>query len=245
MCNFNFKTLGKRTTIKFLAHFGYEFVRIKDRAETKSINVLPLIVQDYIKRKPSPGFFFVQIGANDGKRCDPVVPLVQAYADWQGLLVEPNPREFVALKNNYAARPGFAFECAAVMDFDGRTMLYSSEAGGEETILASTDKNVASIGLSKSSNALAQFEVEAVKLETLFARRHIENIDLFVTDTEGNDHGIMKQLLDGTKSRPAIIVFEHILMDKQQYAECCKLLAKNGYETLLVNNDTIATKTAA
>jgi FkbM family methyltransferase len=242
MNTFNPKTIAKRTIISFLAHYGYEFVRIKDRAETRAIDVLPLIVQDYIQHKTSPGFFFVQIGANDGKRCDPVVPLVEKFGNWKGVLVEPNPREFAALKRNYAARAGLEFECAAIMDFDGRATLYSSNAGGEETILASTDKNVASIGLSKSANTLGQFEVDAVRLETLFAKHHIENIDLFVTDTEGNDYGVMRQLLNGTKIRPGIIFFEHIIMDKLQYAECLRMLGQNGYETLLANNDTIATK---
>ena len=242
MCNFNIKTIGKKTTIKFLAHFGYEFVRIKDRAETKSINVLPLIVQDYIKRKTSPGFFFVQVGANDGLRYDPMMPLIKQYGDWKGVLIEPNPTEFSALKANYGSRPGLIFERAAIMDFDGRATLYCADGEGEETILGSMDKNVASIGLSKSQKALAQIEVEAVRLETLLAKHHIENIDMFVTDTEGNDYSIMRQLLNTAKIRPAIILFEHILMDKPQYAECCRLLAKNGYETLLVNNDTIATK---
>jgi hypothetical protein len=58
---------------------------------------------------------FVQIGANDGLRNDPVRPLI-VRDDWQGVLVEPLPTVFPLLKRNYAylRRPGLVFLNAAV-----------------------------------------------------------------------------------------------------------------------------------
>ncbi len=58
---------------------------------------------------------FIQIGANDGLRNDPLRPLI-VRDDWQGVFVEPLPTVFPLLKRNYAYlnRPGLIFVNAAV-----------------------------------------------------------------------------------------------------------------------------------
>lgn len=58
---------------------------------------------------------FVQIGANDGLRNDPLRPLI-VRDDWQGVLVEPLPTVFPLLQQNYAylRRAGLVFLNAAV-----------------------------------------------------------------------------------------------------------------------------------
>jgi FkbM family methyltransferase len=58
---------------------------------------------------------FIQIGANDGLRNDPLRPLI-VDADWQGVLIEPLPTVFPLLQRNYAHldRPHLVFLNAAV-----------------------------------------------------------------------------------------------------------------------------------
>src|SRR4051812_22410129 len=66
------------------------------------------------KRKVS----FVQIGAHDGKRWDLIHDFIKRDG-WSGLFVEPLPKYFAALQENYRGRPGLRFERAAIADEDG------------------------------------------------------------------------------------------------------------------------------
>jgi FkbM family methyltransferase len=70
---------------------------------------------------------FIQIGANDGLRNDPVRPLV-IRDDWQGVLVEPLPTVFPLLQRNYAylGREGLVFLNAAVAAGEGDSLEFWS-----------------------------------------------------------------------------------------------------------------------
>jgi len=62
---------------------------------------------------------FIQIGANDGLRNDPLRPFI-VRDDWQGVLIEPLPTVFPLLQQHYAylRRPGLVFVNAAVVAED-------------------------------------------------------------------------------------------------------------------------------
>jgi FkbM family methyltransferase len=232
--------ISKCQTIKLLAEFGLAYVRMRDAAKLKIINVLPLIVRDYIERKKPSGFFFVQIGANDGVRYDPLRPMIDK--SWRGLLVEPHPEMFEKLKSNYATHPDFLFECAAISDFDGESTLCCPVGTSNSTAASSMDGNAVSMKLCAGSD-VKRITVKAITLETLFATHQIKHVDLFLVDTEGFDCTILLQLLEKTDMRPPIIQFEHILMNQIEYGVCCDLLARAGYELLPVAGDTIAVLT--
>lgn len=72
---------------------------------------------------------FIQIGANDGLRNDPLRPLI-VRDDWQGVLVEPLPTVFPLLKKNYAhlKREGLVFLNAAVAAGDEESLDFWSFA---------------------------------------------------------------------------------------------------------------------
>jgi len=241
----NMKTFVKIQIIRFLAYFGYELVRVKDvlklNVSNKGlINVLPLIVDDYIKHGNRSDFVFMEAGANDGLRGDPVRPLVVRYGNWRGVVVEPNPALFDDLKNNYAGHSGVRFEDCAITDHDGEVVLYCPNDKGFHSVKSSLDPGNLQIGLCKSDLKSVATKVRASTLATLFAKHDIRQLDLFVTDTEGHDYCIVLQLINQTEVRPSIIQFEHALMNKVQYAHCCKLLLAAGYELLPVGQDTIA-----
>jgi hypothetical protein len=59
------------------------------------------------------GFFFVNIGANDGVASDPLPTLIRKYRA-RGLFVEPVPYVFERLRRNYSDMPDLIFENAAV-----------------------------------------------------------------------------------------------------------------------------------
>jgi FkbM family methyltransferase len=237
------KLFAERAWVKLLARFGHKMFNVKD--DSKTIDVLSLLVHDQVLSKTPPAIHFVQIGANDGMRDDPVRPLMNkslAWGDvrWSGILVEPNPNEFGLLKRNYAGHSGLEFEQAAVADSDGTTTLYCSDGGGEETVASSLDRGIAAASLSIYKSRMAAVQVPAMTLPTLFARHGVKQVDLFVTDTEGRDHRVVLQLLERTEIRPVIIQFEHALMSGKDYDACRLALRREEYALLQVRGDTLA-----
>lgn len=75
----------------------------------RTVRSLEESLAPYLRR----GFFFVNIGANDGVAGDPIYPFVRPYGA-HGLLVEPVPYVFEQLRRNYAGLPDMVFENLAV-----------------------------------------------------------------------------------------------------------------------------------
>lgn len=74
-----------------------------------------------------PDFFFVQIGANDGLRNDPIHHYVRKYG-WKGILVEPQSKVFSSLVKNYEGHSGLIFENVAIGEEDGEIELFTIDA---------------------------------------------------------------------------------------------------------------------
>ena len=70
-------------------------------------------VRKLVRARQSPGFFFVNIGANDGVENDPIHPFLEEYG-WAGVAVEPDPDVFATLQANYRKFPGVALERALI-----------------------------------------------------------------------------------------------------------------------------------
>ena len=231
----------KALVLKALNAFGYGVVRLQD-ASFNPIEVFPLIVRDYISRKPADDFFFVQIGANDGVKHDPIRNLVRE--NWRGVLVEPIPAQFSALKKNYAGQAGFLFENAAITEFDGTTTLFCSDGPERESVYASLHQRSVEIAQrkpeSQPGSKMETMEVKAMTLSTLFDKYKVQQMDLFQVDTEGHDFSIMMQLLNKTSMRPSIIQFEHSFLSKEEEYRLYSFLTKEGYKVLPVGIDTVA-----
>jgi FkbM family methyltransferase len=182
-----------------------------------------------------PDAFVVQIGANDGTAGD---PLVDAFSKtrWSGLLVEPVPHLYETLMERYRDRPGVRLERAAVSMRDGEAPLYrlrSVPGTMPEWFnqLATLNREV----LLKHRSSILEMEsllieerVPTVRLETLLARHGVSRIDLLVIDTEGHDWEILR-LLDFTRFRPVLLMFEHQHLSANDKAVAYALLETNGY----------------
>ena len=70
--------------------------------------------------KGKTGIKFIEIGANDGITWDPLFKFIKKYK-WEGILVEPHPRYFRELVENYTSIiPGkIHFENIAISDDNG------------------------------------------------------------------------------------------------------------------------------
>jgi len=179
-----------------------------------------------------PGFFVVQIGANDGVSYDSVRPYVLEYG-WRGVLVEPQPKPFARLLKNYEGVANVSFVNAAIATTRGKLPFFANE----DDLLGGFRQSVT------RRNALAgrvrQIEVDAITFDDLVEREQISRIDLLVIDTEGYDLQILKTI-DFGKIRPRVIRYEICNLTDGEFAESEALLARHGYRLLIMGIDAIA-----
>jgi FkbM family methyltransferase len=181
------------------------------------LNVFDLII-DYLAATGSLTFF-VQIGAHDGLTLDPLRKhLLKHHV--RGILVEPQPRQFEQLKQNYASEAQLEFVNAALTEQDGFFTLYStSDLSGKAMIKCES--------------------VPAISWRSLMSKYNVTRIDLLQVDTEGYDLEILKMVLGSGLAVPKIIQFEHIHLSDPHKVESVRLLSQHGYRLHSTSTDTL------
>jgi FkbM family methyltransferase len=207
-----------------------------------------------ISRKKE-GVFFVQIGAADGQRFDPIHYFVQRYG-WNGILCEPLADIFELLKSTYAGCDGLVFENVAITekeearsisriplketntaDIPGWAMGASSLVP-DKTLFA---REGSSPQVNAALRAVAVEEtIQCIRLQSLLDKHGIENIDVLQIDTEGYDAEIIRQL-DFSKYRPLLINMEWMWLSPAQKEEVSALLQSHGYQLHVCETDLLAT----
>jgi len=194
----------------------------------------------------SDKFFFVQIGANDGKTGDPLHKFVMKY-HWSGLLVEPVKEYYSMLQQTYAGNTNLVFENAAISEKNQQKTMYRIRNDVKHIPkglqgIASFDKSV----LLRHNFILPDFEsyiteekVDCVTLKELLKKHDVEKIDLLCLDTEGYEFKILKQL-DTVKVKPHIIFYEHKHLNDAERLECEQFLTGLGYAMMKKFDNTIA-----
>lgn len=247
-----------KKAIRQIAHsLGYEIVKSSELSQPvvyPLVDLLDLIVRFQLQQ--SSDFFFIQIGANDGKSSDPIYRLIKQH-HWRGILVEPQPQIFAQLQETYANEPQLIFENAVLSDRDGTAEFYS--VSDELFELPEMLKQIASLDRDRVLAALSYWEatenrpnlpqpietmlktsiLPALTISTLLQKHQVQNLDLLVLDTVGFDFEILK-MFPFEQIKPAIIHFEHSLMPLQTQAACLSYLAEQGYGLAKVAVDTIA-----
>lgn len=194
-------------------------------------------------------FFFVQIGAFDGRRYDPLFAWVQAYR-WRGLLIEPQPRYFSELVENYRGVDGLEFRRIAVGVRNETRPFYtvadqlgvSRDAG----MLASFDRETLLSHrrfVPELDSLLRSEEIECVALNDLLSEVETDHIDLLQIDVEGYDHELVR-VLDFERFSPSIVRFEHIHLTPAQHEASIDRLIAHGYRVCLEEHDTLAYRVA-
>jgi len=167
---------------------------------------------------------FVQIGASDGMRSDPIREFV-VRDRWSGVFVEPLPTVFELLKANYrylARRRVLTFVNAAISTADAPGLQFWSyddrflaalplEARLEYLRKASFDRRHAMAfarARGQDESILAEIRVPCLSLPSLLAR-HGDGaaVDLLVVDAEGHELSILSGL-DRESPRIEAIFFE-------------------------------------
>ncbi len=231
-----------------LGKFGYRITKIREHKEYPNIDILDLVIGDYLKRLDEE-FYFIQIGAHDGKWCDPINNYVKRF-HWNGLLVEPQPRAFQKLVENYSDQPQLKFENALIFNENrAEVPLYTVHNEGDNDALfqlsymARLDRDslfreLSSFGLEEVNSLIEEIRVPSLTIPNLLEKHNFPKLDLLVIDAEGYDFEILK-MFDFSKIKPAIIQLEiaHLSIDEKN--ECFSYLAQNGYRISTVVFDAI------
>jgi FkbM family methyltransferase len=184
-----------------------------------------------------PDFFFIQIGANDGKTADPLRSFILKY-NWKGILVEPIKYYFEKLQKNYSTQNRLTFENSSIGSIEGfcdmyryplRSNLISHSFGG-----GGLSSFLKKIPLSRSwripgaKNHLIKEKVNCITFRKLLDKYKVNKINLLVIDAEGYDFEILKQI-DFHFIRPAIIHYEHNNLSPDEKKESIEFVTRHGY----------------
>lgn len=207
---------------------------LTENSEFEIQDLLSFVVAQHAR--PDCEFYFVQIGAFDGRQGDPLFDLVRE-RNWHGVLVEPQAEAFEVLKRNYQGQEGLQFFNVAIGPQDGEMPFFTRQDG--LTSIASPYRHLlVKPGLFRRE--VVQRQVPCWTLSTLLERANApDHIDLLQIDTEGFDYEIVRSI-DFGRIAPAIIRYEHQILSERDRNSCLRLLSENGYRFLLEDCDTTA-----
>jgi FkbM family methyltransferase len=231
-----------------LNRFGYEVRRLRPQSKAPLLNVLSLVVEDYLRRKADRDggdFYFVQIGANNGISVDPMRPFIVRH-HWWGVLVEPHPAAFARLVENYRGEPQLAFENAVIAEHDGVTAFYTPKPrpGLVDLTTASSFDRAAVARISRHyGTEVEELTLPALTIRSLLAKHGVRSLDLVQIDAEGFDDRVVA-MFARAGVLPAILHFETGSLTPERVRACLDLLADLGYRVVTVGLDTVAYRQA-
>lgn len=190
-------------------------------------------------------FFFIQIGANDGIKEDPINKYINRF-NWQGILVEPQKDAFLALKDNYRTKNRLIFENVAITKEVGEIDFYKCSS----SILSSVNPDLWFINrktkgkkswyLNKiKSSSTKKIKVNSITFTKLIEKHSVKKIDLLVIDTEGYDYEIIKEI-NFSKIKPYMIRYEDLFLTRKEKRKCFEFLKKKGYVVMDLGSDSFA-----
>ncbi len=204
------------------------------------------LLRAVVRRAAHPGFFFVNVGANDGISNDPIYPFLHEFG-WRGIAVEPLEPVFAELQRNYRAFPGVILEQAAIAP-EPRPFYYIPAAAGYERtwtrqvgtldprFLARTIDRMRTYEFDGPvpaglEDAVMQVDVPCLTFDALLAKHGVERVDFVNIDAEGIDYELACSI-DLARWRPAILCLETADMSETQRADLDARLAAHGYAFL-------------
>lgn len=211
-------------------------------------NNLVAWLDDFSKQRSE--VIFVQVGANDGIRDDPVREYIVRNSKWRGLLIEPIPSLFAELKRNYKycnSNDRLVFENIAISDHVGTLRLwrlmesqYSKYPDIAQGMVSFNRENFRGmISPEDFDKALTHENVPCADFASLLEKHSFQRIDLLVIDVEGYEERVLKQF-PFERLRPAAIAMEVFRLDPQGRENVLKLLADNGYHIEELGQDLVA-----
>ena len=235
------KNILKRIVRKFFLSRGYGIIRYE------YFNFLELLLQACLKKNGN--LFFIQIGANDGIRFDPIYEFVKSNRrKVGGIVLEPLRDFFEELKFNYGKCPNILPLNVAIHNSRKMISIYRVDPKRLDD-MPDWYKGTASFNIDHfklsgiSPDLIVKEEVECLSLNEMLDKYQVSKVDLLQIDAEGYDSEIILDI-DFKIFKPLIIHFEHGLstgiMAKEKFYAIHDVLHKNGYELWMEYNDATA-----
>lgn len=214
--------------------------------EAKAVGISVRLLQAFAEEYPRATF--VEIGANDGQRLDPLSNYI-VKDDWTGVMVEPVPYVFERLRRHFEGNGRIAVENAAIADREGsRPFYHLAEAAGDEggapiwwyDAIGSFEREHLYKHESVIPNLesrVRQIDVECMTVGDLLRKHGMDAVDLILIDTEGYDAEIVGSI-DFDRIRPRLLIYEHHHLADEARADCERRLRGLGYELLADGLDT-------
>jgi len=219
---------------KIVSWFGYKLIEknlIKNkRTLTKNYFSLDNILNHLFSN--TIVINIIQIGANDGKRFDPLNKYLNKY-DTKTIFVEPIKEHFEKLKKNYSNKKNYIFENSAISDVDGYLEIFKVN----ENSLKLYDDHIAGISSFEKKHLLkhnvkskhiSSDKVNSLTIKSLVEKYNINNIDLLFIDVEGHEGKILLNFFQSIDLRP-IIIFEYIHIENKIFDELIQKLHSKNY----------------
>lgn len=196
----------------------------------------------------SDDFFFIQIGANNGKRYDPIHHLLEAEKEQvSGIAIEPVEEYFNELQQTYSSFSKIKLLRKAIHNVKESEIIYKINPALpeiQEHLKGMSSFNIDNLlkdGVLKKD--ILEEQVKCISLMNLVKEEKIKTVHLLQIDAEGYDLEIIKAI-DFTLLKPYIINFEHRwkykLVPEHELFAVFKKLIDNGYRILLDGNDALA-----
>lgn len=199
--------------------------------------------------------FFLQVGAMDGVKFDPLHKRIRAQG-WQGVLFEPLPDMCENLRRNYQGCDGLTLVQAAIDTQEGSRQMYripqSVVNGGQLPDWALgissfyNDRNaLGGKKIDEATRVLVEAHtvretVPCTTFERVLTEHRITEIDLLQIDTEGHDWAILQSFPIG-RLQPRVINFEYYNLQESEVAEALDWLRAHGYAYGMDHKDVTAT----
>ncbi len=178
---------------------------------------------------------FVQVGANDGVRGDPISRHVVA-GGWRGLLIEPVPAAMARLRAHYGEREGLVFRGEAIWSEEGMRDFHIVRG---EDVLSSFSMPTILMHELKYDDLPGMIETVPVatrRLDSLCRETGFHSPDLLAVDVEGCDDIVLRSF-DFGHHRPSAVLFEHVALSAQASRAIGDFLEALGYTIMHDRHD--------
>jgi FkbM family methyltransferase len=178
---------------------------------------------------------FVQIGSHNGIDGDPLAKWIDQNPRWRGIMVEPVPEQFEALRKLRGDDPRIRLVRAAITDHDGTVDMTVVDGPASASMLSSVDADV----IRKQGVPASQTRKLSVPAMTFAALiEGASPIDVLHIDAEGHDAVILDQV-DLVRPRPAVVMFEWVHLSAEDRERCETRLIEAGYCVVSNSFDTL------
>lgn len=253
-CEVSFLMNLKNFFRSWLRRMGYDAVDVRrfDRAMGAEVSwptherLLGYLLDRALETNGNHRPSFLQIGANDGVK-DNFTGFVLARSGVDITLVEPDPHCATKLSHDFRGSPNVTIIQAALAERDGMAEFFyfepQEEKGIQLNVFSSFDR---ALLLEKKrvfalSSSITSRQVRCSRLESIKANSGVLKWDAIVSDIEGYDHEVVRQVCELPASElPRLLVFEHSWLPPEIRRSCYISLKRCGYAIVAGAHDTIS-----